>query len=374
MGDVSTDEFVDPCAEVDCGSHGHCEVGVDGPVCVCDDGYVKQGDDCVEPPPDNPCEGVTCSGHGRCELTDNNEASCVCDRGYNPVGTECVKVSECGTTVTCSGGWCLIPACSFQMGSPNDEPCRNENEGPVHTVKISRPFYMKETQVTQKEWFSLIGNKPANFKDCGDECPVDSVNWYDAVYYANKLSEQQGLEACYTLTETRGTPGEHDYFARVSFAGLSCKGYRLPTEAEWEYATRAGTKTAYWIGTNIGVGGEGVCESDASGISLIQAGWIADNSEESTHPVKLKDANPWGLYDVHGNVFEWVNDRFDSDYYGTCQRNCVDPLGPSNGSDRVARGGSWLNSAKYARSAYRELMAPANAYYNVGIRLVRTAQ
>ena len=81
-----------------------------------------------------------------------------------------------------------------------------------------------------------------------------------------------------------------------------------------------------------------------------------------------------GAYDVHGNVFDWVYDKFDSDYYGTCQRNCVDPLGPSNGSDRVARGGSWLNSAKYARSAYRELMAPANAYYNVGIRLVRTAQ
>ncbi|HPC93017.1 MAG TPA: formylglycine-generating enzyme family protein, partial [Myxococcota bacterium] len=150
-------------------------------------------------------------------------------------------------------------------------------------------------------------------------------------------------------------------------------GYRLPTEAEWEYATRAGTKTAYWIGSNIGDNEQEVCGEDPLGILLPEAAWYRYNSDRTTHPVGQKAANPFGLYDVHGNVFEWVYDWFDPEYYQTCDEGCEDPRGPDGGSLRAVRGGSWLDRALNVRAADRDGDSPDRRYHYIGFRLARTA-
>ena len=287
-----------------------------------------------------------------------------------------MKFIECSVSSNCTERWCLIPACTFEMGAPDDEACRFDWEGPVHFVTITRPFYMKQTEVTQGEWQALIGNNPSHFNGCGDSCPVERVTWYDAVYYANRLSQNKNLEQCYILSNSTGTPGGGNYYADVTFKGLDCKGYRLPTEAEFEFATRAGTTTAYWIGGNITDGGQPVCvwDDNNAGISLHQAAWYSYNSNDITHKVGQKAANPFGLFDVHGNVSEWVNDWFDYyDYYRTCAGGCEDPLGPSSGGERSVRGGSWTGAAKFTRSGYRSFSDPTYAINYVGFRLVRTA-
>ncbi|HHW97981.1 MAG TPA: formylglycine-generating enzyme family protein, partial [Oligoflexales bacterium] len=258
------------------------------------------------------------------------------------------------------------------MGSPQGEACRRDDEDPLHSVTITRPFYMQQTEVTQGDWHRLIGNNPSHFSDCGEDCPVETVSWYDAVFYANKLSQHEGFEQCYIITHSTGEPGTGNYTATVEFAGLNCKGYRLPTEAEWEYAARAGTTTAYWIGSNIGDGGHEVCGcGDPLGVLIPEAGWYRYNSD-GTRQVAQKEANPFGLYDVHGNVWEWVFDWHSPNYYGTCDEVCKDPQGPTEGSERVHRGGSWFDCANYLRSAVRSKGAPDGRHGNVGFRLVRS--
>jgi len=231
---------------------------------------------------------------------------------------------------------------------------------------------MKQTEVTQKEWSTLIGNNPSEFRDCGEDCPVERVNWYDAVYYANRLSEAENLESCYRLDGCTGAVGVDLNNCNVFFKGLDCKGYRLPTESEWEYATRAGTKTAYWIGSNVGDGGQEVCLEDPLGILLPEAAWYGYNSDWTTHPVGQKAANPFGLYDVHGNVSEWVYDWFGN-YDSFCAEGCEDPRGPDEGSYRVFRGGSWLSHAKYVRAANRDNRSPGRRHGSLGFRLARSA-
>ncbi|HHW97095.1 MAG TPA: formylglycine-generating enzyme family protein, partial [Oligoflexales bacterium] len=404
----------DPCAEADCGDNGRCVVSGSGvALCVCNDGFRADGLTCV--PIENPCSGVTCSGrgtcvvtgsgdafcicnegyhnfdnhclvedpclgvgcsgHGTCTIDDDDTALCVCEEGYRNFGYYCLQVDDCVTVANCSDDWCLIPACTFKMGAPEDEECRWGQEGPARLVTITRSFYMKQTEVRQGEWFDLIGNNPSGFSGCGPNCPVERVNWYDAVYYANELSEAEGLDQCYTITDPTGDPGTGNYSATVTFKGLHCKGYRLPTEAEWEYAARAGTKTAYWIGSNITDGGDPVCEQsdDNAGILLPEAAWYSYNSNWRTHPVAQKAANPFGLYDVHGNVWEWVHDWYDPDYFSNCPDDCVDPVVPSEGSKRGHRGGSWYDIARALRSAVRSNGPPVNFHNNVGFRLVRTA-
>ena len=374
-GKCKEDGCVPECGNLECGPDPVCRqsCGICTAPNTCNsDGQCKcvkdcRGRDCG---PDPVC-GQSC---GSCDANHscNSLGQCYChpdcgDRfcGPDPVcGESC---GDCGTNATCDtngkcmpntvgecvDGWCLIPPGTFQMGSPDTEADRQSNEGPVHSVTITRSFYIKQTEVTQREWKSLIGNNPSKFSSCGDDCPVETVNWYEAVYYANAISELEGFEGCYIISGCSGTAGSNLDNCSVTFEGLECKGYRLPTEAEWEYAARAGTSgprygdidaIAYWNG----------------------------NSRSKTHPVGQKAANVWGLYDVLGNVWEWVFDWYGEDYYSTCSSSCTDPVGPSTGSGRVWRGGSWTNAASRLRSAFRDRDGPSVRGGYLGIRLART--
>ena len=201
----------------------------------------------------------------------------------------------------------LIQVGTFQMGSPATEPGRDDDEGPVHQVTISQPFYLGKYEVTQGQWQAVMGNNPSDFSDCGATCPIAGISWDGAQKFIVELNRQEGANV-----------------------------YRLPIEAEWEYAARAGTQTAYHFG------------NAASDLEFYA--WYGEVLLfGSIHPVGQKRPNEWGLYDVHGNVWEWV-----ADWYGKYPRGSVtDPRGPSTGVSRVTRGGHWNGAARYCRVANR---------------------
>jgi formylglycine-generating enzyme required for sulfatase activity len=226
----------------------------------------------------------------------------------------------------------------FFMGSPQSETDRESDEA-QHEVTLTRPFLMSATEVTQGQWEAVMGSNPSNFKGSKD-LPVENVSWYNCVEFCNKLSAREGLTPAYTI---QGTD--------VSW-NRAATGYRLPTEAEWEYACRAGTRTKYNFG-----------DRDAD---LGRAGRYDSNSGSKTHPVGAKTANAWSLYDMHGNVWEWC-----WDWYGEYPTGGVnDPAGPGQGANRVLRGGSWLGEARYCRSANRNYCDPGLSYSNIGFRVL----
>ena len=255
-------------------------------------------------------------------------------------------------------GFVLIEAGVFTMGSPPDES-GVETDEPQRVVTLTRDFYVQVHEVTQAQWQELMGNNPSLFSECGDECPVENVNWYEAVAYANALSREAGLEECVELNECEGQPGEGMECSSVTFVGLDCEGFRLPTEAEWEYAARAGTDTAFHNGP--------MTQTIRENYGIA---WYRANSHDSTHPVGEKNPNDWGLYDISGNVMEWVWDWYDGIYYSLSPAD--DPLGFSNGSMRVIRGGSWDMQAISLRSARRVRGYPEAHTNELGFRLARS--
>ena len=230
-----------------------------------------------------------------------------------------------------------IPAGSFEMGSNDGE----EYEKPVHTVTLDA-FEMSATEITQVQYNAVIGSNPSYFSG-SDDLPVENVSWYDAVKYCNLLSDEAGLERCYDESTWD--------------CDFTKNGYRLPTEAEWEYACRAGTATMYYSGDS---------ESDLS-----RVGWFIEISNK-THPVGQKEPNEWGLYDMHGNVWEWCNDWYASDYYSYSPSQ--NPTGPQTGSHHVLRGGSYQNTADGCAAVHREYDgSPVRWYNSVGFRVGRGA-
>ncbi|MCE2486014.1 MAG: formylglycine-generating enzyme family protein [Desulfurellaceae bacterium] len=218
----------------------------------------------------------------------------------------------------------LIEPGTFEMGSPETEAWRVSDER-LHRVMLSQPFYLGKYEVTQGQWQAVMGSNPSLFA-CGATCPVENVSWEDTQAFIAALNRQEGVEK-----------------------------YRLPTEAEWEYAARAGTQTAYHFG------------DDASQLGAYA--WYGDNVdyENLIHPVGQKRPNAWGLYDMHGNVQEWVQD-----WYGGYPHGAVtDPRGPSSGARRVDRGGSWFNSARQCRAADRGDSSPGYRNGDLGFRLAR---
>jgi formylglycine-generating enzyme required for sulfatase activity len=239
---------------------------------------------------------------------------------------------------------------TFTMGSPVTDPESSGDESPQHKVTVSS-FYMGKYEVTQKEYREVMGINMSGFK--GDNLPVENVTWFDAVEYCNKRSQKEGLTPAYTISGRTPATGYSIRAATVTW-NRNANGYRLPTEAEWEYACRAGTTTAYNTGASINN----------------NTGWYDANSSKTTHPVGQKSANAWGLYDMHGNVWEWC-----WDWYGYYARGGVQTTaGPDSGTERVSRGGSWLASAQVVRSAFRFNVKPSFQSHSTGFRVVRNAQ
>lgn len=221
----------------------------------------------------------------------------------------------------------LVPAGEFTMGcGESDDQCPDW-EKPRRRVTISRPFYLGRHEVTQAQWVAVMGENPSEHK--GDEHPVENVSWDDAQAFIRRLNQKEGTDK-----------------------------YRLPSEAEWEYAARAGAGTKYAVG------------DDAA--RLGDVAWYWDNSHErtddarrQTHPVGEKQPNPWGLYDMYGNVWEWVEDRYGHYVPGPA----TNPRGPAEGATRVLRGGSWNSDAGDLRSSARSSTAPSGGLAYFGFRL-----
>ena len=320
--------------------------------------------------------GETCSASGQCVLgpcsprcagkscgPDGCGGSCATCAGGKTCGAD--GLCEAPPAAGCADGWCLIPAGSFLMGSADDEPCRSDDEGPAHNVVLTRTFLMKQAEVTQAEWQTLVWpwKNPAEFSECPD-CPIETVNWFEAASYCNLLSQADGLPLCYDLGGCTGSLGQDLECTDVGFAGPDCAGYRLPTEAEWEYAARAGTSGAYYSGPN----DPNACSGKDANLDPIA--WYDDAAGGETHPVALLAPNAWGLHDMAGNVGEWVWDRYDAGYYA--ESLALTPLGPVAGSRRVARGGSWGDAARLARAAARSAYWPGDGSAHIGFRPVRS--
>lgn len=262
---------------------------------------------------------------------------------------------------------------SFSMGSPPSEPGRQADEG-AHRVRITRPFYLGANEVTQDEYDRVMKNNPSHFslKGLGSDkvkhlkttrYPVESVTWFDAVEFCNRLSALDGFPPFYRLSAVVRT-GNNITSATVQILGRN--GYRLPTEAEWEYACRGDTLSTFHFGPS--------ARSGVFNVKPIMV-VIAYGMEPAwpdlgrTAEVGSYRPNGWGFYDMHGNVAEWCGDWYDANHYAVSSSR--DPLGPDKGERRVVRGGSWLTTAPAARSAARTSQRPGDRHYTIGFRVAR---
>jgi formylglycine-generating enzyme required for sulfatase activity len=235
-----------------------------------------------------------------------------------------------------------LPGGTFEMGS--DDP--DESDQSLHKVRLS-PFVIDKYLVTQEQYENLMGTNPSHWE--GPKNPVDKIRWLDAAAYCNKRSIREGFAPCYDLKTLK--------------CDFTADGYRLPTEAEYEYALRAGTATLYFFADS---------PSD-----LKRYAWFKENSPRGSHPIGEKLPNAWGLHDMVGNVWEWCNDYYREDYYR--RSPAEDPCGPSSGENRVVRGGCWNSKPGDCRSAYRNFEMPAftdicfakDIHGQIGFRCVR---
>jgi len=233
----------------------------------------------------------------------------------------------------------LIAGGTFTMGDPD------EVDAPPHPVTVGA-FWMDRYLVTQEQYQALMGSNPSRWK--GPRNPVEQVRWWDAVKFCNQRSVAEGFRPCYDLQTFQ--------------CDFQANGYRLPTDAEWEFACRAGTTTAYFFGDQPA--------------RLGDYGWFEQNAGGHPRPVGQKRPNPWGLYDMVGNVWEWCHDYYAVDYYASAPLQ--DPHGPAAGPNRVLRGGAWRFSADNSRSGYRYSESPGEpdvcfGYDIYGFRCVRSA-
>ncbi len=221
-----------------------------------------------------------------------------------------------------------IPAGEFMMGCTNEDTECFEDEKPLHKIKISKSFYLGKYEITQGQWKAVMGRNPSHFSNCGDSCPVEMVSNNEVQKFIKELCKKENLTPC---------------------------KYRLPTEAEWEYSAKAGSTTKYYWGDTINE----------------EYLWFNGNSRNTIHPVGKKKPNQWGLYDMVGNVNEWVNDWYGEDYYVKSLQ--IDPLGKKKGDYKVLRGCSWHSNSSICRSSNRTAINPENLDNDYGFRLLRSS-
>lgn len=332
VGDLSED------ALNECGGCEILDHNIGDPCGPCDmDHYICLGETLV-------CDGST---HGCCDTDDDCPANHVCN------------AEQCTPE-----GYIRVESGSFLMGSPTTEPGRHGNEH-LHSVTLTTDFYMASAEVTAEQWQEIFDSLPGGYTGC-DNCPITHVTWAEAIEYANRRSIEAGLLPCYELTSCTGRIGR-------GYAGTSsdnygcnrvsvlvpdgnpylCEGYRLPTEAEWEYATRAGTQTTWF------------CGNDESCLSEIA--WYGRSSAVPLPYSGVKEPNAFGLYDTLGSVNEWTWDTYQP--YSTAP--ITDPYRSGN-SNHAVRGGSLVYDASRCRSAFRESILDRTRSNHLGFRLVRS--
>ncbi len=288
----------------------------------------------------------------------------------------------------------LIPAGEFRMGSPTtlaadsprygrvvyEDKHRSEDEGPQHLVRITSPFYLGAFEVTQEQYSETMGKNPSRFSSNGQfgfrtrgkdtvNYPVESVSWFDAVEFCNRLSRRNRHDAYYRIDQVERSRGS---IVSATVTRIGGRGFRLPSEAEWEYACRAGTTTPYHCGSELDFDTANFEGNSAYGTysyrSSKKGRYLGRPTTVGSYP-----ANAFGLHDMHGNVYEWCWDRADESYYSTYDSGvAVDPFGPTIGTKRIARGGGFDSSAQATRSAYRGYSHPAASDKSIGFRVART--
>lgn len=245
-----------------------------------------------------------------------------------------------------SSPWIFVEGGSFMMGSSDGD----RDEKPVHKVTLSS-FLIGKYEVTQKEWTEVMGNNPSHWQK--GNLPVEQVNWYDAVDYCNKRSLKEGFQPCYSIS---GNTSPSSWSQGTIICDWKATGYRLPTEAEWEFAARGGNLS------------KGYKYSGSNDIGSVA--WYKGNSRNRTKPVGNKQPNELGIHDMSGNVWEWCWDWYDSGYYA--MSSISDPSGAGSGSSRVLRSGSYYNNDSNCRVSNRTYDLPDYGYYSSGFRLSRT--
>lgn len=343
---------------------------------------------------DSSCDGVP-------EVCNGLDDDCDGEVDEDPPCNGCPS----GTVIP--DGWVCIPAGEFVMGSPGpecpgdacvDPRCETE-ECPIseagrdldesqHRVSLSAPFLMQSTELTQAEWIAAMGSNPSYHSNCGRDCPVESIGWYDAMVWMIRQSQAEGLTPCYDAPVCLGDPSDgcpqgstrcnSGLFCPTIRVRQTCDGYRFPSEAEWEVAARAGIAGPIynletpWLPADVSP-----CESDVSSCcaeSLDPIAWYICNSDLEAHLVGTRAPNRWGLYDMLGNVWEWTGDWYDQDYGGIDDpmEPVLDPHGPRDGDRGVARGGAFEGALWEVRAGYRYPLQGDQRAYNVGVRPVRS--
>jgi formylglycine-generating enzyme len=241
-----------------------------------------------------------------------------------------------------------IPKGEFRMGCSMEQGyyCGHD-EKPVHVVQITQPFYMMKSEVSQELYQSITKENPSRFSKCGSKCPIENISWREAVIFANTLSTKEGLETCYDIQE------QNVLWSK----GVSCKGWRLPTEAEWEYAARGGKIQTY-----------------AGSKEIEPVGWYVKNAKGKTHLICEKQENAFDLCDMNGNVEEWVWDWYEPKYFVSQSKKekVVNPLGSESSKYKVLRGGHFRDEEVNVHTSARNAAQPNKTYETVGFRLCRS--